>query len=150
MSDSEPEIGIEEARGKLGALADDARHHRITTHLTRNGKRVASIVPAAPWDPMTYPDAPDPSNPPCPHARETRCLAQALLHAARQVGDLDQATERQLGELTGILTAIHFVTGETFGGTYGVEPGHIAAALDWAGQVDAACAAWTRDRMGPA
>lgn len=58
------EIGIEQARKTLGDLLDRAYHHGVTTFLTRNGRRVAAIVPAdraehhvtrrgtAQWDPQ--------------------------------------------------------------------------------------------------
>jgi antitoxin (DNA-binding transcriptional repressor) of toxin-antitoxin stability system len=39
-------IGIEEARAQLGNLADKAHDEGTITHLTRYGRRIASIVPA--------------------------------------------------------------------------------------------------------
>jgi prevent-host-death family protein len=43
---SEPEIGVEEARKKLGDLVDDAALDGAVTYLTRRGRRYAAIVPA--------------------------------------------------------------------------------------------------------
>ena len=41
------EIGVEEARAKLGDLVADAQRHNIGTVITRNGKRAAVIAPIA-------------------------------------------------------------------------------------------------------
>ena len=42
---SEKEIGINQARPKLGDLANDARDHGQITYLTHYGRRIAAIVP---------------------------------------------------------------------------------------------------------
>jgi antitoxin (DNA-binding transcriptional repressor) of toxin-antitoxin stability system len=42
---SEREIGVEQARGILGNLVDDAALEGTTTYLTRRGRRYAAIVP---------------------------------------------------------------------------------------------------------
>lgn len=39
------EVGIEEARAKLGDLVRDAQQHGITTYISRNGRRAAIIAP---------------------------------------------------------------------------------------------------------
>jgi prevent-host-death family protein len=41
------EIGLREARARLGTLADKARWRDEVTYLTKNGTRVAAVVPAA-------------------------------------------------------------------------------------------------------
>lgn len=41
------EMGIEDARAKLGDLVRDAQQHDITTAVSRNGKRAAVIAPDA-------------------------------------------------------------------------------------------------------
>ncbi len=38
-------VGLEDARGQLGDLADNAHHHEQVTFLTRNGRPRAAIVP---------------------------------------------------------------------------------------------------------
>lgn len=38
-------MGVEEARAKLGDLVRDAQQHGITTHITRNGKPAALLMP---------------------------------------------------------------------------------------------------------
>lgn len=43
---SHDDIGIEQARAVLGQLADKAHADGHITHLTRNGRQIASIVPA--------------------------------------------------------------------------------------------------------
>ncbi|MGY4936030.1 hypothetical protein ACWD7T_34065 [Streptomyces sp. 900116325] len=43
---AEKELGIEEVRVQLGDLVDDAHFEGAVTHITRRGRRVASIVPA--------------------------------------------------------------------------------------------------------
>ena len=42
---SDREMGVEEARAKLGPLVNDAAVDGTITYLTRNGKRFAAIVP---------------------------------------------------------------------------------------------------------
>jgi hypothetical protein len=41
----EQEMGIEEARGRLGPLARQALNQGMVTHLTSHGTRIAKIVP---------------------------------------------------------------------------------------------------------
>ena len=41
----ERDIGIEEARAKLGPLVDDAAVDGVVSYLTRRGRRHAAIVP---------------------------------------------------------------------------------------------------------
>ena len=41
---SEREMGIEDARAKLGDLVRDAQQHNMTTHITRNGKPAAVLM----------------------------------------------------------------------------------------------------------
>lgn len=43
---SENEIGLREARAKIGELVNQAEYHGTTTYITRHGRRVAAIVPA--------------------------------------------------------------------------------------------------------
>lgn len=43
---TENELGIEEVRAQIGDLVDDAHYEGTITHITRRGRRVASIVPA--------------------------------------------------------------------------------------------------------
>jgi antitoxin (DNA-binding transcriptional repressor) of toxin-antitoxin stability system len=43
---TENELGIEEVRAQLGDLVDDAHYEGTITHITRRGRRLASIVPA--------------------------------------------------------------------------------------------------------
>ncbi|MFD8516615.1 hypothetical protein ACFV27_37425 [Streptomyces antimycoticus] len=43
---AENELGIEEARAQIGDLVDDAHYEGTITHITRHGRRLASIVPA--------------------------------------------------------------------------------------------------------
>jgi antitoxin (DNA-binding transcriptional repressor) of toxin-antitoxin stability system len=42
----ENELGIEEVRAQIGDLVDDAHYEGAVTHITRRGRRLASIVPA--------------------------------------------------------------------------------------------------------
>ncbi|MEW2393089.1 hypothetical protein AB0933_32485 [Streptomyces venezuelae] len=41
----ENELGIEEVRAQVGDLVDDAHYEGTVTHITRRGRRLASIVP---------------------------------------------------------------------------------------------------------
>lgn len=43
---TENELGIEEVRAQIGDLVDDAHYEGTITHITRRGRRLASIVPA--------------------------------------------------------------------------------------------------------
>ncbi|MGY0065124.1 hypothetical protein ACWY4P_54050 (plasmid) [Streptomyces sp. LZ34] len=43
---AENELGIEEVRAQIGDLVDDAHYEGTITHVTRRGRRLASIVPA--------------------------------------------------------------------------------------------------------
>ncbi|MFF1444097.1 hypothetical protein [Streptomyces sp. NPDC058295] len=43
---AENELGIEDVRAQLGDLVDDAHYEGTITHITRRGRRLASIVPA--------------------------------------------------------------------------------------------------------
>lgn len=45
MSRSSEEIGIEEARKTLGAIADRAHNEGTTTYLTRHNQRIAAVIP---------------------------------------------------------------------------------------------------------
>lgn len=40
------ELGIEEVRAQIGDLVDDAHYEGTITHITRRGRRLASIIPA--------------------------------------------------------------------------------------------------------
>jgi len=44
-ADSYRELGIEAARSQLGPVTDHARYQDVVTFLTRNGNRVAAVVP---------------------------------------------------------------------------------------------------------
>lgn len=43
---AENELGIEDVRAQLGDLVDDAHYEGTITHITRRGRRLASLVPA--------------------------------------------------------------------------------------------------------
>lgn len=45
MSDRHQEMGIEEARKTLGAIADQAHDDGVITYLTRYGRSIAAVIP---------------------------------------------------------------------------------------------------------
>lgn len=45
MSDRHQEMGIEEARKTLGAIADQAHNEGVITYLTRHGRPIAAVIP---------------------------------------------------------------------------------------------------------
>jgi len=54
MGVSENEIGLREARAKIGELVNRAEYHGTTTYITRHGRRVAAIVPVKEPAMLTY------------------------------------------------------------------------------------------------
>lgn len=45
MSDRHQQMGIEEARKTLGAIADQAHNEGVITYLTRHGQSIAAVIP---------------------------------------------------------------------------------------------------------
>jgi len=45
MSDDQREVGLTEARHKIGTMVAQAEHAGRITFLTRNGRHVAAVVP---------------------------------------------------------------------------------------------------------
>lgn len=49
MDNRHQEVGIEEARKALGAIADSAHNEGVITYLTRYGRPIAAVIPIGSW-----------------------------------------------------------------------------------------------------